>query len=211
VFATESAPSTPEPGPDAFTHEEKGSGSILNCSGSNPSETKVASNSESLQQTIEIIHPGDSFPSLPQKRRASDSFGIADATTSKRAPVMNTINVHQTQTAEPERPHYDDRQHTEDDHRKDAVSIPGCSQSQHYHVGMDDCLCSCHCRFSPEELQWATPGDASKVLGISTAILRSLAVARVIPVFIRPSGQRMYNLPSIRKFISEHTLQPKCL
>ncbi len=86
----------------------------------------------------------------------------------------------------------------------------GCTQFQHSHVGMEDCLCSCHCSFSPSdaELRWATPGDAAKIVGISVAILRSLAVARAIPVLIRPSGQRVYNIASIRKFISEHTLQP---
>jgi hypothetical protein len=83
-----------------------------------------------------------------------------------------------------------------------------CTPSEHSHVGMEDCLCSCHCRFSPEELQWATPGDAAKLLGIRVAILRSLAIARAVSVFIRPSGQRVYNIPSIRKFISEHTVQP---
>jgi hypothetical protein len=67
---------------------------------------------------------------------------------------------------------------------------------------------SCFCNSVLAERQWASPKDAADLLGISTAILRSLAHARAIPVFVRPSGQRVYNLPSIRKYIAENTLQP---
>jgi len=68
------------------------------------------------------------------------------------------------------------------------------------------CACSCHCS---TERQWASPQAAAEILGISTAILRSLAYARAIPIFVRPSGHRVYHIPSIRKYMTENTLQPK--
>jgi len=67
--------------------------------------------------------------------------------------------------------------------------------------------CTCSCHFPAAERQWASPQDAAEILGISTAILRSLAHARAVPIFVRPSGQRVYNIPSIRKYITENTLQ----
>ncbi len=73
-------------------------------------------------------------------------------------------------------------------------------------VRMTKC-CSCSCHFPAAERQWASPQDAAEILGISTAILRSLAHARAVPIFVRPSGQRVYNIPSIRKYIRENTLQ----
>jgi len=73
-------------------------------------------------------------------------------------------------------------------------------------VRMTKC-CSCSCHFPAAERQWASPQDAAEILGISTAILRSLAHARAVPIFVRPSGQRVYNIPSIRKYITENTLQ----
>jgi len=73
-------------------------------------------------------------------------------------------------------------------------------------VRMTKC-CSCSCHFLAAERQWASPQDAAEILGISTAILRSLAHARAVPIFVRPSGQRVYNIPSIRKYITENTLQ----
>ena len=67
--------------------------------------------------------------------------------------------------------------------------------------------CSCSCHFPAAERQWASPHDTAEILGISTAILRSLAHARAVPIFVRPSGQRVYNISSIRKYITENTLQ----
>ena len=68
--------------------------------------------------------------------------------------------------------------------------------------------CDCACHIPPAERQWASPHDTAEILGISTALLRSLAYARAIPVFVRPSGQRVYNIPSVRKYMAEHTLPP---
>ena len=162
-------------------------------------EATATSNPESHQHKLELKNPVDILAICPQKRRATDSMGTESAVKRVSATAVN-------HTPTPEPTDQNDQQHLID-RKCSRFLIQGCTQSEHYHAGMDDCLCSCHCRFSPEELQWATPGDAAKILGISVAILRSLAVARAIPVFIRPSGQRVYNIPSIRKFISEHTLQ----
>lgn len=64
--------------------------------------------------------------------------------------------------------------------------------------------CECRCHIPPAERQWASPQEATQILGINSAILRSLASARAIPVFYRPSGQRVYNIPSIRKYIADN-------
>lgn len=38
--------------------------------------------------------------------------------------------------------------------------------------------CACSCHFPATERQWASPQDAAEILGVSTAIMRSLAHAR---------------------------------
>lgn len=64
----------------------------------------------------------------------------------------------------------------------------------------------CFCHAPAAEREWASPKDAAEMLGLTAAILRNLADTRAVPVFLRPSGQRVYNLPSIRKYIAENTL-----
>lgn len=75
---------------------------------------------------------------------------------------------------------------------------------------IDKCL-HCHCHSIKPERQWASPTEAEKILGISSAILRKLANAREIPVFKRLSGHRVYNIPAIRDYIAKHIIQPKSL
>jgi hypothetical protein len=166
-------------------------------------ETIATSSPEALQHKLTSEPVVDILPQLcPQKRRGTEFSDIGRA--------MKCVSANLTN-------HAPGLAADLTDQRQDLVkcseprsATQGCTPSEHHHAGMEDCLCSCHCSFSPSdlELQWATPGDAAKVVGISVAILRSLAVARVIPVLIRPSGQRVYNIASIRKFISKHTLQP---
>ncbi len=165
-------------------------------------ELTDASSPELHQPKLESQIFAGTLSMCPQKRCATDSL---DADNALKRVSAASINYCDTPAHEPAD---QNNQHHAIDRKSSRLTPQGCTQFEHCHVGMEDCLCTCHCRFSPEELQWATPGDAAKILGISVAILRSLAVARAIPVFIRPSGQRVYNIPSIRKFISEHTLQP---
>ncbi len=170
------------------------------CSG----ETTVVPTPESHDHNFKLKLASETLvdirPHCPQKRRATDTLA-ADISIKRVSAASNDhAQVHKST--------YQEDQQQVADRQSPKLTIQGCTESEHYHVGMEDCLCSCHCRFFPEQRQWATPSDAAKILGISVAILRSLAIARAIPVLIRPSGQRVYNIPSIRKFISEHTLQP---
>ena len=66
--------------------------------------------------------------------------------------------------------------------------------------------CGCHISPALPQRQWASPQDSAEILGISSAILRSLAEQRAIPLFKRPSGQRVYNLPAIRAYIAKNTI-----
>ena len=64
----------------------------------------------------------------------------------------------------------------------------------------------CFCHAPGSEREWASPKDAAEMLGVTTALLRNLAQSRAVPVFLRPSGQRVYNLPSIRQYIADNTI-----
>ncbi len=77
--------------------------------------------------------------------------------------------------------------------------------TQHSDSKPATCTCLCHST-SSEAVQWVTPREAAKTLGISPAFLRSLAMDRAIPVLRRPSGQRLYSIPDIRKFIDDNTV-----
>ena len=73
------------------------------------------------------------------------------------------------------------------------------------------CTCLCHSQETSEAVQWVTPREVAKVVGVSSAFLRCLAMDRVIPVLRRPSGQRLYNIASIQKFVDDNTVLPNSL
>ena len=73
-------------------------------------------------------------------------------------------------------------------------------------------ICTCLCHSLPSEtVQWMTPREAAKTVGVSPAFLQSLAVDRAIPILRRPSGRRLYSIASIRKFIDDNTVHPVSL
>lgn len=73
---------------------------------------------------------------------------------------------------------------------------------------MELCTCPCRSESSFETMQWVTPREAAKTLGIAPSFLRSMALDRVIPVLRRPRGQRLYNVRSVRKFLNDHIVHP---
>jgi hypothetical protein len=67
--------------------------------------------------------------------------------------------------------------------------------------------CGCH-TVKPEK-KWASPQEAAEILGISATILRSLANAREIPIWKRPSGHRVYDIPAIREYFAKKVIKAK--
>jgi hypothetical protein len=67
----------------------------------------------------------------------------------------------------------------------------------------------CGCHSEKPERRWASPQEASEILGISSAILRNLANSREIPIFKRASGHRVYDIHAIRAFIEKRTIKVK--
>jgi hypothetical protein len=91
-----------------------------------------------------------------------------------------------------------------------SSASPKLASVQHPEPKSATCACLCHST-SSEAVQWVTPREVVKALGISPAFLRSLAMDRAIPVLRRPSGQRLYNIAGIRKFIADNTVHPVSL
>jgi hypothetical protein len=140
------------------------------------------------------------------KAETSFKLSVDNSDNKNSAPVDNYEIVSLSKPPESE----DNQCYLVDQGQMRATS-PKLASVQHSEPQILTCPCSCHSNFSSEAVQWVTPRKAAQNLGISPAILRRLATDRAIPVLRRPNGQRLYNIPGIRKFIDDSTVQPVSL